>query len=385
MPATELLLVGSKTVTLSDFDRVPVSVNLPQRNDDPDITYDHHQIVINFTGAQYQWTKAWVQTEEQDPLDPTADLPEPEPDINMFSAYETVLSKMVPAGDSYTHIFQWNPDGLSRMQIWFERSDLDGVTVNPSPVSVYVYTQVTYPNFDVVPSLQTTLPSDLVTFDYEMDTVESFISDIRPRIQDVTDLSVPNDEIINYINDGISQIATSTGFFRAAQKYSLSHVSSNSGQSQLNINSSGMGGILSYEPIHINEIYHGMKKLDHAPRNEIYPDSDKGTWKANRETSSYPTTAWMLAGEQLLFDHPISGGDIVDIFYSYNPTKLTSISDKLHAPYHAWPVLKSYVIYRIHEAAREGGQANRMFQEYDNGLKALAKIVNDDLGIGARR
>ena len=390
MATQKLYLVDYKRTYLGTSPGLPdynlaISNNLDHLGALADHTYLYHYILINISGATAgQNIIFYVQRESQSPVDATANLTEPGHD-------RIVYNMTVPPTGFVNHLIQIqpsddNPSGgdysaMTRFQVWALASNFSGT--GTCDCTIY-----TLDSFSGAPAADlevlSTLPTTLMDYNIQADTVANFIAEVRPRIQDVTDLSVSDATIIDYINDGLKQIAIGTGIFQAGEQYTLSSVSTSDWQHTFDLSKSSLTGILTYEFIQVRSVHHNLIKLDFAPRGHIFPSAVQGAWSpTNNNTASGTPSAWTTVGKNLMLDYGIKGGDIVDIYYSYVPDPVSATTDNIPSSKYIWTVLKPYVIYRILESDREGGQANRMYQEYNNLLKSLANIADDAIGAGA--
>lgn len=190
---------------------------------------------------------------------------------------------------------------------------------------------------------------------------------IRGRLADVNDDAYSNNLLLEFLNEGITEFASTTGVCQHTKE-----VAPDGTNSYINLST----GNLDYRFVSIYAVQYNNIALDFAPAYEVRH------WNA---VSGTPT-AWNVwadaTNERMYFDAIPAITANVKLWFTYIPDDMTATSDTVGVPEKYHPALKAYTEFRVRASDRESGLADRAYAEYEKLRLAAAKINESLLSTG---
>jgi len=187
-----------------------------------------------------------------------------------------------------------------------------------------------------------------------MATADDLITGIRYQLSDETDEAYGDALLINFLNDGATEFATTTGCCQ-----DIATITPDGSNSYVDLSTSN----LTYRMLNVYAVEFSGVKLDHAPKYEA----------AHWNPASGTPTGWSVwaddGTERLYFDTiPAATANAVKVHFTYIPTAMTTTSSVCGIPEKWNPAIKHYAVYRVHDRMRETGA------EYSLMRQVAAKI-----------
>ena len=194
--------------------------------------------------------------------------------------------------------------------------------------------------------------------------IAQLILELRYRWNDEKDLSYPEDMLLSFVNEALVAFTILTGCNQEMVIKNKTHFDTSF---RLDLNTILAGNATKVMVRKITNLT-DLQDISWAPSYEFKRTQTIG------ETTSY--TVW---GEQLLLDRLPS--DEVEIWLVTSPDTVT-ISSELPIPQQWYPAIIDYAEYRIRAREREGGLADRAYEEFINIGKVARTIYGAEIEAG---
>lgn len=174
-------------------------------------------------------------------------------------------------------------------------------------------------------------------------TVDEVITKIRYRLADYTDESYSDDELIEYINDGIKDFS-----YTGCNQYA-DNITSGSGSEYT------LSTTLTYTHVNVYGVNLGGSRLYFADR----PETTK--WNPSAGTP----IGWGVWGDKLLLDTSttLSASNNLEVSYTYIPDDISTVNNTF--PLEKWSgAIVAFCVYRCLTEDRDTGLADKEYAEY---------------------
>lgn len=191
-------------------------------------------------------------------------------------------------------------------------------------------------------------------------------SGIRGRLQDVTDASYGDNLLINFMNDGCTEFAETTGCCQTSDT-----ITTDGSASTWAVTTSN----LTYRYVNVYAVEYNGAALDFAPLYEM---------RAWATAASGTPTGWSVWADTLYLDTIPIASQTLTVWYTYIPTDMTATTSTVGIPEKWHPAIKAYAEYRVRKQDRDSGLAADAYAEYD-ALRKSAAMINEALFAGGYR
>jgi hypothetical protein len=195
-------------------------------------------------------------------------------------------------------------------------------------------------------------------------TLDDLFNSVRARLQDISDESYSDAELLQYFNDAQKDFCI-VGCNRAKTTVSLN------GESSVTFTSL-IYGAGAQDLVRVMRVDYGNEPLHQAP---IY---EEVRWP-NRDATT--PTGWAEWGEDIYLDAVFTGD--LNFWIQYLPSDFTSASSPVTVPVQWTPALVAYVEYRCLDSSQDG-QAAIALSEY-SALKQQASELYGTKRHGPKR
>jgi hypothetical protein len=185
-----------------------------------------------------------------------------------------------------------------------------------------------------------------------MATLQNLMDDTRIRLADLEDVSYTQTMLASFANEGQKKMAES--------------LCCTEGDSVTNILSSWLPFTeLSRNPLTINLVRMNGTKIGFSTLSDI------DGW--DQDTDEIDT--YIIWEEALYFNKALTDDDVVVVNYTFSPANLVNTSDVSEIPEKFIYGVVSWMEYRCRALDREGGLAERAYNEYVE-AKTFASVIN---------